>query len=83
MESIISMIEDILSDLAFMGLSSADTDIIARLRKAEVLCRELEMTSAVKLINELAEDICSAEKYSRLCCYIQCFSRCRDGMEDV
>lgn len=80
MEKIISLLEEIIADIAFSGTNEIRADILSKLTAAEKLCKELNMPTGEKLCSRLTE--CAAGHNSketavilcRLCCYTECIS---------
>lgn len=84
MDKLISLLEEIIADIAFSGTNEIRTDVLSRLNTAEKLCSELNMSVGEKLCSRLTE--CASEHNSektatvlcRLCCYTECLSGLQD-----
>ncbi len=80
MDKLISLLEEIIADIAFSGTNEIRTDILSKIIAAKKLCKELNMSFGEKLCSRLTE--CAAEHNSekaavilcRLCCYTECLS---------
>ena len=80
MDKLISLLEEIISDIAFSGTNEIRTDVLSRLYTAQKLCRELNMSAGEQLCSRRTE--CASEHNSeeaaiilcRLCCYTECLS---------
>lgn len=78
MEKVIAMLEDIIADLGFSGISCAGADIIPRLKEACSYCHELNMSLGENICMMLSESlsqgntVSAAEYLCRLSCYVHC-----------
>lgn len=81
MDRLVSLLERIVSDIAFSGTGEIRTDIIKQLETAEQICRELEMTTGETLCRQLKESAGedggrkTALLLCRLCCYMECIGQ--------
>lgn len=71
------LLEEIICDICFTGISDCSIDITERLSAAASLCRELDMKLGETLVCELSDNISegrssdAAKNISMISCYIQ------------
>lgn len=84
MDKLISLLEEVISDMAFSGTNEIRTDVLSRLNAAEKLCSELNMSAGEKLCSRLTE--CAyehnSEKTATVLCYLCCYTECLSGLQD-
>lgn len=72
MQPLVALLEEILSDIAFLGTEHLGTHFLQKIQHAEALCQELSMPTGVLLCQQLREHLPDAENtFGQLCIYTE------------